>query len=80
MANNATTNDSNDDGVNTSALTVNNDSSLITQYKFQTLVNQLQNSSLNQGIVSAISNQVGSYSFTSHPPLNDKGKSHFFSL
>lgn len=76
MANNATINDGDDDGLTASTLIVNNGSSLITQDQFETLVNLLHNSSLNQYIISAVSNRVGSSSFTSHPPLNDKLKYH----
>lgn len=76
MVNNTTTNDGDDNGIVVSSSTVNNGSSPITQNQFEKLVNLLHNLSLNQGIIHAVYNQVGSSLFTGQPPLNHRGKSH----
>lgn len=64
--------------VNTHISPVNNGSSTITQDQYDKLVHLLQNSTINQGISPAASNQVGSSSFIGHSSLNDKRK--LFSL
>lgn len=78
MINNTTTNDDENE-VDTHTSLANNGLSTITQDQHEKLVNLLQNSTINQGIIHAASNQVGSSSFMGHPYLNDKAKTYSFS-
>lgn len=77
MINNIVTNDDdNEVAIHTSP--VSNGSSTITQDQYEKPVHLLQNSTINQGIIPIISNQLGSSSFIGHPPSNGKGKTFSF--
>lgn len=71
-----TTTEGEDSSSNTYVSNTNNASSIITQDQYETLMNLLQTSSINQGNIPAVSNHVGSS--TTHLPLHNEGNSQTF--
>lgn len=76
MSNNVATTEGEDSSSNTSVSNTNNASPTITQDQYEALMNLLQTSSINQGNIPAVSNQV--VSSTTYPPLHNEGISQNF--